>query len=128
MIRWLTSTVAQYHDSREGAGRETILRRLNAREYRNTIRDLLHVNMTMFDPTEKFPMDLSWLSGVVAEEHLRRSRPEVLPRLQAAGELEELRTVTPQRRRRRQIMFWGGLLLLAGMCTLFVVVLVNLGQ
>ena len=34
-----------------------MLRRLNAREYRNTLRDLLHLNMTMFDPTAGFPRD-----------------------------------------------------------------------
>ena len=36
---------------------QTVLRRLNAREYRNTVRDLLHLNMTMFDPTAGFPRD-----------------------------------------------------------------------
>src|SRR6185295_14466071 len=36
---------------------ETVLRRLNAREYRNTVRDLLHLNMDMFDPTQGFPRD-----------------------------------------------------------------------
>ena len=34
-----------------------MLRRLNAREYRNTVRDLLHLNMTMFDPASGFPRD-----------------------------------------------------------------------
>ncbi len=33
------------------------LRRLNRREYRNTIRDLFQMNMTMFDPTRTFPRD-----------------------------------------------------------------------
>lgn len=33
------------------------LRRLSRREYRNTIRDLLGIDMTMFDPTTEFPAD-----------------------------------------------------------------------
>jgi hypothetical protein len=35
----------------------TTLRRLNRREYLNTIGDLLGVNMLMFDPTARFPRD-----------------------------------------------------------------------
>ncbi len=33
------------------------LRRLNAREYHHTIRDLLKLNTTIFDPTREFPQD-----------------------------------------------------------------------
>lgn len=56
-IDWLTNQIQQYHQTSKGSGGDTVLRRLNAREYRNTVRDLLHLNMTMFDPTEKFPRD-----------------------------------------------------------------------
>ena len=34
-----------------------MLRRLNRTEYRNTLRDLLHVDVSLFDPTEEFPVD-----------------------------------------------------------------------
>src|SRR5207302_9247203 len=34
-----------------------VLRRLNRREYLNTIGDLLGINMLMFDPTSRFPRD-----------------------------------------------------------------------
>jgi Protein of unknown function (DUF1592)/Protein of unknown function (DUF1588)/Protein of unknown function (DUF1585)/Protein of unknown function (DUF1587)/Protein of unknown function (DUF1595)/Planctomycete cytochrome C len=57
VIRWLTENLDRYHESHRGGAHETTLRRLNAREYRNTVRDLLHLNMTMFDPTENFPRD-----------------------------------------------------------------------
>ncbi len=57
VIAWLTTQVHRYHEAQKGSGGDTVLRRLNAREYRNTVRDLLHLNMTMFDPTEKFPRD-----------------------------------------------------------------------
>ncbi|MEZ6131664.1 MAG: DUF1592 domain-containing protein [Planctomycetaceae bacterium] len=57
VVQWLTSTIDDYHSSHRATGGESILRRLNAREYRNTIRDLLHLNTTMFDPTVAFPRD-----------------------------------------------------------------------
>ncbi len=57
VIEWLTRHIADYHAQHSSNGGETVLRRLNAREYRNTVRDLLHLNMTMFDPTEGFPRE-----------------------------------------------------------------------
>ena len=56
-IAWLTGRIEEFHRDRKPANVETVLRRLNAREYRNTVRDLLHLNMTMFDPTAGFPPD-----------------------------------------------------------------------
>jgi hypothetical protein len=56
-VAWLTDRIAQFHRDRKPAEVETVLRRLNAREYRNTLRDLLHLNMTMFDPAAGFPRD-----------------------------------------------------------------------
>ncbi len=54
---WLTRTLETYHQSKKSTGGDVVLRRLNSREYRNTVRDLLHLNMTMFDPTVNFPRD-----------------------------------------------------------------------
>lgn len=59
VVQWLTKNIAAFHASRNDTGGEAILRRLNAREYRNTIRDLFHLNTVMFDPTEGFPRDQS---------------------------------------------------------------------
>lgn len=56
-IRWLTSQIDDYHQTRRPTHNTSVLRRLNSREYRNTVRDLLHLNMTMFDPTTTFPRD-----------------------------------------------------------------------
>jgi hypothetical protein len=56
-IAWLTARIEQYHRARKQTGGQTVLRRLNAREYRNSVRDLLHINMSMFDPTAGFPRD-----------------------------------------------------------------------
>lgn len=37
--------------------RPAVLRRLNRTEYRHTIRDLLHLNVSSFDPSREFPDD-----------------------------------------------------------------------
>lgn len=57
VIDWLTTGIARFHATHASSSGETVLRRLNAREYRNTVRDLLALNMTMFDPTAAFPRD-----------------------------------------------------------------------
>lgn len=57
VVDWLSASLDRYHEARKGAGGQTVLRRINAREYRNTTRDLLRLNMTMFDPTTRFPRD-----------------------------------------------------------------------
>lgn len=62
LIRSLREQMAIFRESSESVGGETVLRRLNRREYRNTVRDLLNLDMQMFDPTRKFPRDQ-------AEEH-----------------------------------------------------------
>ncbi|MFK8114064.1 MAG: DUF1592 domain-containing protein [Rubripirellula sp.] len=57
VIGWITARLETYHADHRGGSGDTVLRRLNSREYRNTVRDLLNLNMTMFDPTQKFPRD-----------------------------------------------------------------------
>ena len=56
VIQFLSSAIERYHETHRGDA-ETVLRRMNSREYHNTVRDLLSLNMTMFRPTEKFPLD-----------------------------------------------------------------------
>jgi hypothetical protein len=56
-VAWLTSRIQKYHEVRRSSGGYSTLRRLNSREYKNTIRDLFHFNISMFDPTTGFPAD-----------------------------------------------------------------------
>lgn len=56
-VAQLTKLVADGHARLSSTGGQTVLRRLNRREYLNTIGDLLGLNMLMFDPTTKFPRD-----------------------------------------------------------------------
>ncbi len=56
MIDWITGELETVHAVR-AEEEQTLIRRLNAVEYRNTIRDLLHLNVDSFDPTGEFPPD-----------------------------------------------------------------------
>jgi hypothetical protein len=88
---------------------------------------MIHVFNTHLRP-EKFPLDLSWFTGVVSEEHLIKSRPDYLRRIQAEGKLAEWRTIAPSRGTLRGIFFQAFCLLGIGLCTLAVVVLVSLSK
>ena len=57
MIAQLTQLVETGRASLASTGGETVLRRINRREYVNTVGDLFGLDMTMFDPTTTFPRD-----------------------------------------------------------------------
>ena len=57
MIEALTGMVAQARDNLRSTGAQTVLRRLNEREYLNTVEDLLGRTLASLDPTSKFPRD-----------------------------------------------------------------------
>ncbi len=56
-IDLLTQLVADGQSRFASTGAQTVLRRLNRQEYINTVGDLFGLNMTMFDPTTRFPRD-----------------------------------------------------------------------
>ena len=62
---------------------------------------------THFRP-EKFPMDLSAMTGLVSEEHLKRARPRFLERMQQQGRWNKLRTTFPSRNRLTGIIIAAG--------------------
>lgn len=57
IVDQLTHTIEDRHALLQSTGQETVFRRLNSREYRNTLRDLLAMDLSLFDPTESFPRD-----------------------------------------------------------------------
>ncbi|MGY8694615.1 MAG: DUF1592 domain-containing protein [Verrucomicrobiia bacterium] len=57
IIEQLTQTIEARHELLSSADRHTALRRLNRREYLNTVRDLMNINISLFDPTQAFPRD-----------------------------------------------------------------------
>ncbi|MFH1918581.1 MAG: hypothetical protein ABIP48_01660, partial [Planctomycetota bacterium] len=88
---------------------------------------IFHFFHTHFRP-EKFPMDLSALTGLVSEEHLRKARPEYIERLDREGKLEGIRRKAPSSKRLRIIRLVGLLAFLAGCGLLAVVLFANLGK
>lgn len=59
----MADALDQARETLSSTGSSTVLRRLNRREYLNTVGDLFALNMAAFDPTTKFPRDQS-------EEHM----------------------------------------------------------
>jgi mono/diheme cytochrome c family protein len=99
VIATLTQAIADAHAQRTSTGAQTVLRRLNRREYRNTIGDLLQLNMTMFDPTSTFPRDqvaghmdnigdALVTSGYLLEQYLDAADQAIEKALRTAGTAE----------------------------------------
>ncbi len=57
VVTALTASVTQARAALRSTGGQTVLRRLNKREYINTVGDLFALDMRLFDPTTKFPRD-----------------------------------------------------------------------
>jgi cytochrome b subunit of formate dehydrogenase len=75
---------------------------------------------------DKFPADMSALTGLVSEEEMLEERPEYLERMRASGELEERRTTVPSRRRLWTIKLLGFLALAVGLALLVGMILAGL--
>ncbi len=81
----------------------------------------IHFFATHFRP-DKFPMDMSILTGVVSEEELHHERPEYLQRLRREGRLEEFETAAPSRRKLWRVRIMGFLALAIGLTTLTAII------
>ena len=57
-VQVITASIAKARMRLSGKGQHTPLRRLNAWEYRQTLGDLLGLNMEAWDPTEDFPPEV----------------------------------------------------------------------
>ena len=106
VVDWITATLKAHYDHEESTGGQTVLRRLNRKEYRNTVRDLLHLDMTMFDPTEAFPQDdeehgfdnigqTLVMSGFLVEKYLDAA-DQIVNRAVLPGARPEVKTHTFQ--------------------------------
>ena len=77
---------------------------------------------------EKFPVDLSILTGLVGERHLIQSRPDYVQRMQSEGKLDQIRVEAPSGSRLR-VMKWIGLLtLVVGLALLAMIFLASVGK
>ncbi len=81
----------------------------------------IHFFLTHFRP-DKFPMDMSILTGMVSEEELHHERPEYLERLHTEGRVEESQATTPTRSTLRRVRTLGFLALVIGLATLAAIV------
>jgi cytochrome b subunit of formate dehydrogenase len=88
---------------------------------------LIHFFHAHFRP-EKFPMDLSVMTGKVSEEHLRKYRPEYVARLEREGKLSEIRENAPSRRNVWFNIASGVLIFTLGLCLLAITILASLGE
>jgi cytochrome b subunit of formate dehydrogenase len=88
---------------------------------------LIHFFHTHFRP-EKFPMDLSVLTGLVSEQHLRKYRPEYVARLEREGKLSEMRITAPSKTNLWLTVVGGILVFALGLSLLAVAVLASLGE
>ncbi len=57
VVAALTESVAETRAALRSTGGQTVLRRLNRREYVHSVGDLFALDMRLFDPTTKFPRD-----------------------------------------------------------------------
>lgn len=88
---------------------------------------LIHFFHAHFRP-EKFPMDLSLLTGMVSEQHLRKYRPDYIARLEREGKLEEMRKKAPSKRNVWFNIGGGVLIFTLGACLLVITLLASLGE
>jgi cytochrome b subunit of formate dehydrogenase len=88
---------------------------------------IIHLFNAHFRP-EKFPMDLSFVTGLVSEDHLRTARPEYLDRLEREGQLEQLRVVVPHRTKLRPLIMTGFAVVAICLILLLAILLAALGK
>jgi cytochrome b subunit of formate dehydrogenase len=88
---------------------------------------LIHFFHAHFRP-EKFPMDMSMLTGIVSEGHLRRYRPDYIARLEREDKLNEMRIPAPSKLS-LWLVFLGGVAVFAvGFWMLAVTLLASLEE
>lgn len=56
-VNLLNTLRGRIADAAKSNAKQVVLRRLNRTQFRNTLRDLLHINVDVEDPTEAFPAD-----------------------------------------------------------------------
>ena len=83
-VRDLETRLVQYHTQQAPLAKHAVLRRLNREEYRNTIRDLLHLELST-DPTASFPGDQR-SHGFISSGETRVTSSFLLRQYHAAAE------------------------------------------
>ena len=71
---------------------------------------------------DKFPMDMSILTGIVSEEELHHERPEYLARLHAEGQVAERAVIVPANGKLWRVRILGFIALTIGLSTLAAII------
>jgi hypothetical protein len=108
VIAELTRSVAAGGARLASTGGQTVLRRLNRREYINTISDLFRMNMAMFDPTSGFPRDETVAHQDNIGDALKTSGYLLAQYLDAADQVVEKAFTARERLRDQTWKFAGG--------------------
>ncbi len=96
VVAHLTQLAADAQTRLASTGGQTVLRRLNRREYLNTVSDLFALNLAMFDPTTKFPRDQSVQHMDNIGDALKTSGYLLAQYVDAADQIVEKALSTPQ--------------------------------
>jgi cytochrome c553/PAS domain-containing protein len=105
VVAQLTQFASDAQTRLASTGGQTILRRLNRREYLNTISDLFALNLAMFDPTTKFPRDQSVQHMDNIGDALKTSGYLLAQYVEAADQIVEKALSTPEPPRERTWRF-----------------------
>ncbi len=88
---------------------------------------VFHFFHTHFRP-EKFPLDLSSVTGLVSEQHLRAQRPDYVARLEQSGQLASMQRPAPTRHRLWLIFLASAVIFLIGIGLLAVALTAAIGK
>jgi hypothetical protein len=86
----------------------------------------IHFFNTHFRP-DRFPADMSVLTGLVSEEEFKEDRPEYFERLEREGKLDALRTTSPGLFVLWSIRIFGFAALAIGLALLVGMIIASLG-
>jgi hypothetical protein len=73
-------------------------------------------------------MDLSVMTGMISEDHLRKHRPDYIARLEHEGKLDEMRQRAPSRRSLWMNILGGFVVFTLGLCLLALTLLASLEE
>ncbi|MCP4785359.1 MAG: DUF1592 domain-containing protein [Fuerstiella sp.] len=106
MIEDLTQKIAAAHAEFSNTGGHSVLRRLNSWEYRQTIGDLLGINVNVWNPAEDFPAEVKvdgfdnngagLVTSGMLMDHYFVAAEEAIRRATQFGERPETRKYTQQ--------------------------------
>jgi cytochrome b subunit of formate dehydrogenase len=88
---------------------------------------IIHLFNMHFRP-EKFPMDLSFLTGLTSEDHMRIARPQFLERMAQEGKLDDIRVIVPPGRQLWPRILLGAVIFALGVALVVILLIASMGK